>query len=64
MVYVLKPDLEKKPGPDGPAFKFKSRLVICGNRQPWEQSKKTSTNTLDAPLLRWMLSTFCGPKTT
>eukprot|EP00971_Amphidinium_carterae_P041487 814639-Amphidinium_carterae.1 len=43
MVYVLKPDLEKEPGPDGPAFKCKSRLVICGNRQPWEQSEETST---------------------
>eukprot|EP00971_Amphidinium_carterae_P006655 131264-Amphidinium_carterae.1 len=42
MVYVPKPDLEKEPGPDGQAFEYKSRLVICGNRQPWEQSEETA----------------------
>eukprot|EP00971_Amphidinium_carterae_P321734 6394978-Amphidinium_carterae.1 len=45
-------------------MKYKSRMVICGNRQPWEQDKSNSTNNLDAPLLRWMLSAFCGKNTT
>eukprot|EP00971_Amphidinium_carterae_P008617 169649-Amphidinium_carterae.3 len=35
------------------------RMVICGNCQPWEQDESNSTNNLDAPLLRWMLSAFC-----
>eukprot|EP00971_Amphidinium_carterae_P182422 3620286-Amphidinium_carterae.5 len=66
MVYVLKPDLDKAPGPSGPAMKYKSRsrMVICGNRQPWEQDESNSTNNIDAPLLRWMLSALCGKDTT
>eukprot|EP00971_Amphidinium_carterae_P039120 768897-Amphidinium_carterae.1 len=63
MVYVLKPDLDTLPGPSGPAMKYKSRMVICGNRQPWERDESNSTNNLDAPLLRWMLSAFCGKNT-
>eukprot|EP00971_Amphidinium_carterae_P320150 6363876-Amphidinium_carterae.1 len=64
MVYVLKPGLDTAPGPSGPAMKYKSRMVICGSRQPWEQDESNSTNNLDAPLLRWMLSAFCGKSTT
>eukprot|EP00971_Amphidinium_carterae_P208731 4141196-Amphidinium_carterae.1 len=54
----LKPDLDKAPGPNGPAMKYTSTMVICGNRQPWEQDESNSTNNIDAPLLRWMLSAF------
>eukprot|EP00971_Amphidinium_carterae_P165602 3282814-Amphidinium_carterae.1 len=64
LVYVLKPDSDKPPGPKGPAMKYKSKLVICGSRQPWEQDESTATNNLDAPLLRWMLSAFRGPDVT
>eukprot|EP00971_Amphidinium_carterae_P026541 523584-Amphidinium_carterae.1 len=64
MVYVLKPDPDKPPGPNGPAMKYESRMVICGKCQLWEQDESTATNNLDAPLLRWMLSAFCGPNTT
>eukprot|EP00971_Amphidinium_carterae_P037489 737249-Amphidinium_carterae.1 len=39
-------------------------MVICGNRQPWEADERTSTNNLDAALLRWMLSTWAGERTT
>eukprot|EP00971_Amphidinium_carterae_P041804 821577-Amphidinium_carterae.1 len=39
-------------------------MVICGNRQPWEADERTSTNNLDAALLRWMLSRWAGEKTT
>eukprot|EP00971_Amphidinium_carterae_P042894 842919-Amphidinium_carterae.1 len=63
IVYVLKPDPDKAPL-SGPAMKYKSRMVICGNRQPWEQDESNSTNNIDAPLLRWMLSAFCGKDTT
>eukprot|EP00971_Amphidinium_carterae_P228359 4529381-Amphidinium_carterae.2 len=59
MVYVLNP-----PGPSGPAMKYKSRMVICGSRQPWEQDESNSTINIDAPLLRWMFSAFCGAETT
>eukprot|EP00971_Amphidinium_carterae_P020291 399852-Amphidinium_carterae.3 len=64
MVCVLKPDLNKAPGPSGPAMKYKFRMVICGNREPREQDESNSTNNIDAPLLRWMLSAFCGKDTT
>eukprot|EP00971_Amphidinium_carterae_P068164 1349407-Amphidinium_carterae.1 len=50
--------------PQAPAIKHKSRMVICGNRQPWEADERTSTNNLDAALLRWMLSTWAGEETT
>eukprot|EP00971_Amphidinium_carterae_P291476 5786409-Amphidinium_carterae.2 len=53
MVYVLKPDLDKASTSSGPAMKYKSRMVICGNRQPWAQDESNSTNNIDAPLLRW-----------
>eukprot|EP00971_Amphidinium_carterae_P125286 2482363-Amphidinium_carterae.2 len=43
---VLKPDLDKAPGPSGPAMMYKSRMVICGNRQPWEQDEANSTNNI------------------
>eukprot|EP00971_Amphidinium_carterae_P308270 6126440-Amphidinium_carterae.1 len=39
-------------------------MVICGNRQPWEANERTSTNNLDASLLRWMLSTWAHRDTT
>eukprot|EP00971_Amphidinium_carterae_P072347 1431177-Amphidinium_carterae.1 len=64
MVYVLKPDMDTPPGPSEPAMKYKSRMVICGFRQPWKQDKSNLTNNLDAPLLQWMLSAFCGKNTT
>eukprot|EP00971_Amphidinium_carterae_P140748 2789154-Amphidinium_carterae.3 len=38
-------------------------MVICGNRQPWEADERTSTNNLDAALLRWMLSTWAHKNT-
>eukprot|EP00971_Amphidinium_carterae_P222542 4417144-Amphidinium_carterae.1 len=60
MVYVLKPDADKAPGPNGPAMKYKSRMVICGNRQPWEQTESNWMNNIDAPLIRWMFSAFCA----
>eukprot|EP00971_Amphidinium_carterae_P204914 4066741-Amphidinium_carterae.1 len=60
MVFVEKPDMEAEvkntKAPQAPAIKHKSRMVICGNRQPWEADERTSTNNLDAALLRWMLS--------
>eukprot|EP00971_Amphidinium_carterae_P340777 6479259-Amphidinium_carterae.1 len=48
---------------EAPAIKHKSRMVICGNRQPWEADERTSTNNLDAALLRWMLSTWASKNT-
>eukprot|EP00971_Amphidinium_carterae_P189914 3769884-Amphidinium_carterae.1 len=58
MVFVDKPDMEAEvkntKGTHVPAIKHKSRMVICGNRQPWEADERTSTHNLDASLLRWM----------
>eukprot|EP00971_Amphidinium_carterae_P248172 4927274-Amphidinium_carterae.2 len=39
-------------------------MVICGNGQPWEADERTSTNNLDASLLRWTLSTWAHRDTT
>eukprot|EP00971_Amphidinium_carterae_P103655 2052206-Amphidinium_carterae.1 len=68
MVFVEKPDMEAEvkdtKGTHVPAIKHKSRMVICGNRQPWEADERTSTNNLDASLLRWMLSTWAHRDTT
>eukprot|EP00971_Amphidinium_carterae_P103656 2052207-Amphidinium_carterae.1 len=68
MVFVEKPDMDAEvkdtKGTHVPAIKHKSRMVICGNRQPWEADERTSTNNLDASLLRWMLSTWAHRDTT
>eukprot|EP00971_Amphidinium_carterae_P190086 3773174-Amphidinium_carterae.1 len=63
MVFVEKPDMEAEvENTKGPCSSYQaqeqSRMVICGNRQPWEADERTSTNNLDASLLRWMLSTL------
>ena len=65
MVFVLKPLTQsQQQGDDVQAeYKHKSRLVICGNFASWGEHS-TTTTSLDAPLLRLMLSLACSKETT
>eukprot|EP00971_Amphidinium_carterae_P275694 5470382-Amphidinium_carterae.1 len=67
MVFVEKPNMEAEAkntkGPHTTAIKHKSSMVICGNRQPCEADERTSTNNLDASLLRCVLSTWAHKDT-
>ena len=65
MVFVLKPLTQsQQQGTDiHEEYKHKSRLVICGNFATWGEHS-TTTTTLDAPLLRLMLSLACSKETT
>ena len=64
-VFVLKPLTQsQQQGDDVQAeCKHRSRLVICGNFASWGEHS-TTTTTLDAPLLRLMLSLACSKETT
>ena len=65
MVFVLRPLTQTQQTADetDQDYKYKSRLVMCGNFAAWREHSTTTTN-LDAPLLRLMLSLACAPDTT
>ena len=65
MVFMLKPLTQTQQTADDADedYKHKSRLVICGNFAAWGEHS-TTTTSLDAPLLRLMLSLTCSPDNT